>query len=315
MRAMATDRYGPNEVLELSDLPDPKLGPDTLIVRTRCVGLNPVDWKIIQGRLDGRFPSHFPLVPCCDVAGVIEAVGPAVTSFEPGQEVMAYDREDHIQWGTLAELVSVPVRCATPKPAGVGWVEAAALPLAGLTAYQCIHDAVGVTASDTVLIHAASGGVGSFAVQLAARTGARVIGTSSPRNHDHLRSLGAEPVAYGDGLVKELRALAPEGVDAVVDLVGGPALATTPDVLKPDGRVVSITDAAGVQKLGGRYVFVHPDAVQLAELGRLVAEGALTVPIAATFPFERSVEALTRVEEGHTRGKMVVELPEDGISG
>jgi len=308
MRAQSTNRYGRNDVLSITDLPDPKVGPDTILVRTRAVGVNPVDWKILRGYLDARFPSHFPLVPCWDVAGVVEAAGPAVTAFERGQEVMAYDREDHIQWGTLAELVSVPVRCAAPKPAGLGWPEAAAIPLAGLTAYQCVHDAVAAGESDTVLVHAASGGVGSFAVQLAARLGARVIGTAGPASHDHLRSLGAEPVAYGDGLVDDVLRLAPAGVDAVLDLVGGAALDTTPAVLKTGGRLVSITDPRRARDLGGRYVFVHPDAAQLTELGRLAASGDLTVPVAATYPFERSVEALDRVEQGHTRGKVVIEV-------
>lgn len=306
MRAIAARRYGANDELELVELPDPKVGPDAVLVRARAVGVNPVDWKVLRGYLDGIFPTHFPLVPCWDLAGVVEAVGPAVTEFSVGDEVLAYDREDHVQHGTLSELVGVPVRCLAPKPAGLGFVEAGAIPLAGLTAHQVLHGALAVQPGDTVLVHAASGGVGSFAVQLAARAGARVIGTASPANHAYLRELGAEPVAYGEHLVEEVLALAPAGVDVIADLVGGPALDATTALLCSGGRLASIVDARRVAELGGRYVFVRPDAAGLAGLARLAADGGLRVPVAATFPLERAADALAAVEAGHTRGKVVV---------
>ena len=305
VRALATDRYGGNDVLQLRDLPDPIVGPDTVLVRTRAVGLNPVDWKSVRGGLEARFPSHFPLVPGWDVAGVVERVGPAVTEFAPGDEVMAYDREDHVQWGTLAELVGVPIRGVARKPPELSWAEAGALPLAGLTAYQCVL-AAGIGPGDTVLVHAASGGVGTFAVQFASWAGARVIGTASPANHGYVKGLGAEPTAYGDGLVERVRELVPEGVDVIIDLVGGDALDATPDLGTDGVRLVSVTKADRVHDLGGRYIFVRPDAEQLAELGRLAAEGSLRVHVRETCPFERAVDALARVEEGHGPGKVVV---------
>ena len=204
-------------------------------------------------------------------------MGPAVTEFAEGDEVMAYDREDHVQWGTLAELVGVPIRCVAHKPPGLGWAEAGALPLAGLTAYQCVL-AAGVGPGDTVLVHAASGGVGSFAVQFASWAGARVLGTAGPANHDHVRSLGAEPVAYGDGLVDRVRALVPSGVGVIIDLAGGDALEATLDLGGDELRLVSVTKPDRVKELGGRYVFVRPNAEQLAELGRLGAGGEVRLP-------------------------------------
>ena len=305
MRALATNRYGGNDVLDFVDVPDPLVGPDTVLVRTRAVGLNPVDWKSVRGGLETRFPSHFPLVPGWDVAGVVEAVGPAVTEFAEGDEVLAYDREDHLQWGTLCELVGLPIRCVAGKPAGLGWAEAGALPLAGLAAYQCVL-AAEVGPGDTVLIHAASGGVGSFAVQLASWAGGRVIGSAGPANHGYVTELGAEPVAYGDGLVDRVRRLAPEGVDVALDLVGGAALDASVELLKPGGRLVSVTDAARCKELGGRYHFVRPNADQLQELARLAGQGELRVHVRETFPFEHAVDALARVEEGHGPGKVVV---------
>jgi NADPH:quinone reductase-like Zn-dependent oxidoreductase len=305
MRAIATNRFGGNDVLELTELPDPVVGPDTVVVRSKAVGLNPVDWKSVRGGLEGRFPCHFPLVPGWDLAGVVEQVGPAVVEFAPGDEVMAYDREDHLQWGTLSELVGVPIRGVAPKPPELGWAEAGALPLAGLTAYQCVL-AAGIGPGDTVLVHAASGGVGTFAVQFASWAGARVIGTAGPANHEYVESLGAEPVAYGDGLVPTVRELAAAGADVIIDLVGGDALDATLDLGSDGLRLVSVTNPDRTRELGGRYVFVRPDAHQLTELGRLAGDGSLRVHVRETFPFERAVDALARVEEGHGPGKVVV---------
>ncbi|GLY87585.1 oxidoreductase [Actinoallomurus iriomotensis] len=288
-----------------TDAPEPKVGPDFVLVRVKAAGVNPVDWKIREGRLDGLFQTDFPVVPGWDLAGVVERAGPAVSEFSPGDEVIGYVREDHVGRGTYAELVAAPVRTLGRKPARLSWAEAGGLPLAGLTAYQALVKALGVNEDDTVLIHAASGGVGSFAVQIALARGARVIGTAGPRNHDHLRSLGAEPVAYGPGLADEVRRLAPGGVSAALDLVGGEALDVTPDLLTGKGRWASIVDPS-VTERGGRYVFVRPDPTDLAALAQLVDDGRLTVPVAKTFPLSEAAEAQRLSEEGHTRGKIVL---------
>jgi NADPH:quinone reductase-like Zn-dependent oxidoreductase len=307
MRGIAIDRYGGNDEMTLrDDLPEPKVGPDSVLVRTRAVGVNPVDWKVVRGYLQGAFPSHFPLVPCWDLAGVVEAVGPAVTEWSPGDEVVAYDRQDHLQWGTLSELVSVPIRCVGPKPQSLSWNEAGCLPLAGMTAWQVVVAALEVQPGDTVLVHAAAGGVGSFATQIAVARGARVIGTASPGNHDYLRGLGAEPVAYGDGLIEAVKALAPTGVDAIVDLVGGDALDATPAVLAPGGRLASIVDADTTKAMGGRYVFVRTNPAHLVELGQLADAGRLKVEISGTYKLEEAVAAFDQVEDGHGRGKVVI---------
>ena len=300
------NQYGGPDVLKLvTDAPDPKVGPDFVLVRVKAAGVNPVDWKIRSGGLDGLFQTDFPVVPGWDVAGVVERVGPAVSEFSPGDEVVGYVREDHVSRGTYAELVAAPVRTLGRTPARLSWAEAAGLPLAGLTAYQALVRALGVNEDDTVLVHAASGGVGSFAVQIALAKGARVIGTASPRNHDHLRSLGAEPVAYGPGLVDDVRRLVPGGVPAVLDLVGGEALEVTPSLLAAKGRWASIVDPS-VTERGGRYVFVRPDPTDLAALASLVDDGRLTVPVAKTFPLAEAAEAHRLSEEGHTRGKIVL---------
>jgi NADPH:quinone reductase-like Zn-dependent oxidoreductase len=262
----------------------------------------------MSGGLDAVMDVRFPVVPGWDVAGVVEAVGFDTPEFSPGDEVLAYARKDYVHGGTFAELVTVPVRALAAKPASMSWDEAAGLPLAGLTALRLLQR-LEVGTGDTVLVHAAAGGVGSLAVQIARSLGARVIGTASERNHDRLRELGAEPVAYGDGVVERVRALAPEGVDAVADFVGD-VLDVTTAVLAEGGRHGSIADAS-VTEAGGHYVWVRPDGDALTHLTRLIEDGALTVPIAQTFPLEQLADAFRLNSEGHTAGKIVVRVSTD----
>ncbi|MEE1784951.1 NADP-dependent oxidoreductase [Streptomyces sp. SP17BM10] len=308
MKAITYRGYGGPDVLEYGDVPEPKLGPDSVLVRVAAASVNPVDWKIQAGYLDSALDVVFPVIPGWDVAGVVEQVGVGVTEFAPGDEVMGYVREDLVRRGTFAEYVAAPVRTLARKPAGLDFAQAAGLPLAGLTGYQALTRALEVKPGETVLIHAAAGGVGSLAVQIAVALGARVIGTASERNHDYLRTLGAEPVAYGDGLADRVRALAPNGLDAVLDLIGGEALQISPALLSDGGRLASVADGA-VLALGGRYVFVRPDVADLSALADLAETGRLTVEVAATFPLEQAADAQRLNAAGHTRGKIVVTIP------
>ncbi|MFF4383442.1 NADP-dependent oxidoreductase [Kitasatospora sp. NPDC001547] len=308
MKAITYRGYGGPDVLEYGEVPEPKLGPDSVLVRVAAASVNPVDWKIQAGYLDGALDVFFPVIPGWDVAGVVEQVGPGVTEFAPGDEVIGYVREDVVRRGTFAEYVAAPVRTLARKPANLDFAQAAGLPLAGLTAYQALTRALELKPGETVLVHAAAGGVGSLAVQIAVALGARVIGTAGERNHDYLRTLGAEPVAYGDGLADRVRALAPNGVDAVLDLVGGEALRISPALLADGGRLASVADGA-VLALGGQYVFVRPDVADLTALTDLAESGRLTVEVAATFPLERAADAQRLNAGGHTRGKIVVTVP------
>lgn len=305
MKALVYRDFGGSDRFELTDLPEPHIGPDTLVVRVVAAGINPVDYKVREGYLRGLIDTALPAVPGWDVAGVVEKTGLDTPEFAVGDEVLAYARADVVQHGSLAELMPVPVRTATRKPEGISFAQAAALPLTGLTALQSIERS-GLGEGSTVLIHGAAGGVGSFAVQLAGLRGARVVGTASERNHDYLRDLGAEPIAYGDGLVDAATALVPEGFDVILDYAGGTSLDSTAALLKPGGRVVSIADSRARSEFGGDYVWVRPDPVQLGELAQLVADGALRVEIAAEYPLDEAAAAYAQLEEGHTRGKIVV---------
>ncbi|MEV5243414.1 NADP-dependent oxidoreductase [Streptomyces cinnamoneus] len=304
MKAVSYRTYGGPEVLEYGEVPKPKAGPDSVLIKVRAAAVNPVDWKAQAGGLDPYLDAVFPVIPGWDVSGVVVGQGLDTPEYQVGDEVIGYVREDFLSRGTFAEYVAAPVRTLAPKPSGLTFEEAAGIPLAGLTAYQALK-AVRAGKGDTVLIHAAAGGVGSMAVQLARHMGARVIGTASERNHDYLRSLGAEPVTYGEGLAERVRALAPGGVTAVLDLVGGGAVATSPDVTATGARLVSIADPE-VAALGGRLLWVRPDAADLTELSRLAEQGVLTVEVAAVFPLEKTAEAQRLSAEGHTRGKIVV---------
>lgn len=305
MKAVAYEAFGGPDVLQVTDLPEPHVGPDTLVVEVRAVGLNPVDYKVREGYLEGLIDTRFPAVPAWDVAGVVVQAGLDTPEFQVGDEVLAYARKDEVQGGTLAEKVAVPVRTATRKPEGLSFEQAAALPLAGLTALQVVRRS-GLGEGSTVLVHAAAGGVGSFATQLAVRAGARVVGTASQGNHDYLRELGAEPVEYGDGLVDAARGLVPDGFDVIIDLVGGDAMDTVPQLLAEGGTVVSITDARARDDFGGQYVWVRPDPEQLAELAALAESGDLRVEVSQTFDLDHAVDAFEALESGHTRGKIVV---------
>ena len=307
MRAMTYDQYGDNSVLALTEQPDPKVGPSEVLVDVRAASVNPVDWKLMSGGLDALMDTRFPVVPGWDVAGVVAEVGPDTPEWSVGDEVMGYLRKDYVHGGTFAEKVTAPVRTLARKPAGLSWEEAASIPLAGLTALQTL-DGFDLTDSSTLLIHGGGGGVGSFAIQIARAVGVRVIVSASAGQHDRLRDLGAEPVEYGDGLVDAVRALAPKGVDAVADFVGG-VLEQTTAVLVDGGRHASITDPE-VQESCGRWRWVRPDAADLERLAVLVDEGRLRVEVEETFALENLADAFARSQEGHVRGKLAIRVSE-----
>ncbi|EHK88139.1 NADP-dependent oxidoreductase [Saccharomonospora azurea] len=306
MRAIIQEQYGGPEVLTLGERPDPKVAPGEVLIRVKAAGVNPVDWKLGAGYLDAMMETQFPITPGWDVSGVVEAVGLDVYDYEVGDEVIGYVRKDWVQNGTYAELVAANVRLIARKPAALDWTEAAGLPLAGLTAYQCL-DRVRVGEGETVLVHAAAGGVGAFATQLAVLRGARVIGTASERNHDFLRELGAEPVSYGEGLVERVRSLVPNGVDAVVDCVGGESIDASREVLSDFSRLVSVVDPRA-EELGGATMWVRPNAADLTELARLADAGELRVFVDRVLPLEQAAEAWRLSMEGRTRGKIVLSV-------
>ncbi len=304
MRAAVYDNYtrDPDDVT-VREVAEPKLFPGSVLVEVKAAGVNPVDWKAMAGYLDSIITPIFPVIPGWDVAGVVVAVGPDTPEYAVGDEVMAYARKDMLADGTFAERVAVPAHSVARKPAGLSWEQAGGLPLAGATALRVL-DSLGDLDGATLLVHGAAGGVGSLAVQIAVARGARVIGTASEPNHEYLRSLGAEPVTYGDGVADRILSVAGGPVDAVADFVGG-QLDTTLAVLRDGGRHASIADGS-VAEHGGRYIWVRPDGAELDRLAELVDRGQLTVEVAQTFPLEGVADAFRASASGHTRGKLVI---------
>lgn len=307
MRAAHYDTFGDADVLKVGEVPDPPVGPDAVLVRTRAASVNPVDTKIREGYLKGAYPHHLPIIPGWDIAGVVEAVGPAViTGLEVGDEVWGYVRRDDVAFGTAAELVPAPQRTVARKPRSLSFEQAAAVPLAGLTAYQTLTEAVQIRPGERVLVHAAAGGVGHLAVQIAVAKGCEVVGTASPHNHARLEDLGvAEVVDYHAGPVSA-QLSAP--VDAVADFVGGEALEDAPGQVKDPARIASVIDPQKAKEIGGQYVFVRPNRSHLDALAELVENGQLGVRIEQTFPLEQIADAHRLIEEGHTRGKIAVAI-------
>lgn len=303
MQAMNYARYGGTDVLAQTRRPIPKVAPGAVLIRVKAAGVNPVDWKIMSGGLDGLMDVNFPVIPGWDVAGVVEAVGFDTPDFKVGDEVYSYGRRDTVQGGTFAELVALPAAIVAHKPGALSWEQAAALPLTGLTAQRTL-DALGTLDGRTLLIHNGSGSVGRTAIQVAAHAGARVIATGSAKNHARLRELGAEPVEYGAGLQERVRALAPNGVDAVADFAGG-VLEDTLALLKDGGTQASVADWT-VAEHGGRYIWVRPDARELERLSALVEDGTLSVDVAQTFPMQEAAQAFESSMSGHGSGKIVL---------
>jgi NADPH:quinone reductase-like Zn-dependent oxidoreductase len=308
VRAIGIHEFGGRDQLQLLELPEPKVPPDFVKIEVRAAGVNPVDWKLREGRLEPRFPVSFPVVPGWDAAGVVAEVGPAVTEFAPGDEVYAYCRKHFIGEGTYAEYVSVPDAYVARKQKSLSFEQAGAIPLAGSTAYQALFLSAGLTAGERVLVSAAAGGVGSFAVQLAIDAGAEVIGVASEQHRERVLELGAyEVIDRSRDVVEAALELAPEGVDVAFDLYGDAQLG---DAVRDGGRLVSIASPPSYSERGvvASYVFVRPDGEQLEELAALADDGRLLVDIAEVLPLEEAARAHELSEGGHVRGKLVLRV-------
>jgi NADPH:quinone reductase-like Zn-dependent oxidoreductase len=304
-RAVRFDQYGGVDVLTVVDVEDPVPGPGQLLVRVKAAGINPGEGKIREGTLHERWPATFPSGQGSDLAGVVEAVGDGVTGFEAGDEVIGFTDSRASQ----AELVVIDAENATPRPAGVPWEVAGALFVAGATAYAASR-AVSPAEGDTVVVSGAAGGVGSLTVQLVRRSGATVIGLASEPNHEWLRGHGVVAVTYGDGVADRIREAAPGGVDAFIDTIGGGYVELALELGVAPDRIDTIADFAAPAKYGVKADgnAAGASAETLAELAALVDDGALEVPIAATYPLERVRDAYTELERNHTRGKIVLVL-------
>jgi NADPH:quinone reductase len=311
MRAFTLDSFERPPGLR-EDLPAPQPGPGQLLVRVQASSVNPVDAGIAAGHLKGMFAHEFPVLVGRDFAGVVEQVGSGVTGYAPGDAVLGFvpGMSPGVHHGAWAELIAVPQDQVAHLPDGVDLAQAGAAPLAAVTALA-VHDALGLAPGDTVLMIGANGGVGSFAVQLAAAAGAIVVAPGLPEDHDYLRGLGVAEVLDRNGDVPaQVRERHPDGVDALADFASRSPeqLNAYAAAVRDGGRIASSAGAAG-EGPGRTNVMAVPTAATLERLAGLLADGSLRVPIQASYPLDQADQALKTLIGQHTQGKLAITLP------
>jgi NADPH:quinone reductase-like Zn-dependent oxidoreductase len=302
MKAVRFDEYGDVDVLDVVDVPRPVPGPGQLLVRVRAAGINPGEGKIRTGALHSRYPATFPSGEGTDLAGTVAELGSGATGVAVGEEIMGWtdNRASH------AEYALVEAENWTPKPASVPWEVAGAIPVVGFTAYATVR-AVALQPGDVLVVSGAAGGVGSIAVQLARLQGATVIGLASTPNHDWLSDYGVIPVTYGDGVAERIRQAA-DRVDAFIDTQGADYVDLALALGVAPSRIDTIANFTAAQEHGVKAEgnAAGASAATLAEIGGLIADGKLEIPIAATYPLSEVRAAYRELERGHTRGKIVL---------
>ena len=302
-RAVRFDRYGDRSVLYVTDVPVPAPKGGEVVVEVKAAGINPGEAAIRAGALADRFPATFPSGEGSDLAGIVSAVGEGVDEFALGDPVLGFSfrRSSH------ANYVPVPTSQLIRKPPELSWEVAGSLYVVGCTAYAAVR-AVDAKEGETVAVSAAAGGVGTVVVQLLALRGSRVLGIASQVNADWLRSHGAIPVSYGDGLAARLRDAAGGKIDAFIDLFGPQYLELAVDLGIPRDRIETIASFEKAQELGVKAEGSGTASTRevLTEMADLAASGAIEIPIAATYPLDRVADAFAELEQRHTRGKIVL---------
>lgn len=315
MKAMTIEAFGDAADLKMIDLPTPTPHEHEVLIKVEYAAVNPVDWKICKGYLQSAFPHQFPLIPGWDASGTISAVGKNVRTFKVGDPVYAYCRKPVVHEGTYAEFVAFDAMHVAKKPSNISFGEAAAIPLAALTAWQALFDFAHLKKGQSILIHAGAGGVGSFAIEFAKHAGAEVFTTCSEKNNPYVKKLGADHVIdYNkENFVNALKKIKKEGVDIVFDTVGGSTLEQSYAAVKPGGTLVTIVQRLGPEageKLNIRtgFVFVRPDGIQLKEIAKLIEQGIVKIPEVKELTLKDAKQALKLSEAGHTRGKIVLKV-------
>ena len=302
-RAVRFDRYGGRDVLYVADIEMPSPEPGEVVVEVRAAGINPGEAGIRVGAMHDLFPATFPSGEGSDLAGVVTAVGPGVTEFAVGDEVMGFS----LRRSSHATHTAVPVGQLIRKPPELSWAVAGSLYVVGVTAYAAVR-AVAPQPGETVAVSAAAGGVGSLVVQLLVRREAVVLGIAGPGNADWLRAHGVIPVSYGGGLAQRLRDAAPDGIDAFIDLFGPDYVQLAVDLGVAPERIDTIISFQKAAEIGARTEGSMDASTPevLAEMADMVAAGAIDFDVAATFPLYRVADAFEVLEERHTHGKIVL---------
>lgn len=308
-RAVVINEYGGKEKLAEAKVSLPELGVDQVLVKVAATSINPIDWKLREGYLKQMFPWSFPIILGWDVAGEIVEVGQKVKDYHVGDRIFA--RPETTRFGTYADYTIVDSNLLAPVPESIAFTEAAAVPLAGLTALQALFDHGSLKAGEKVLIHAGAGGVGTYAIQLAKNAGAYVITTASPRNHELVKKLGAdEAIDYHTTDFEEVLT----DIDLVFDTMGGEIQKKSFSVLKEHGRLISVLSIedetlAATKQIEAKAIWLRTNGEQLSELAKLMADGKLVSVIGETFPLTRQgvYDAHALSETHHAVGKIVLD--------
>ena len=302
-KAVRFDHYGDREVLYIADIEVPRPSEGEVVVEVRAAGINPGEAAIRSGALEKMFPATFPSGEGSDLAGMVSSVGAGVGAFAVGDEVLgwSWSRSSH------ADYVAVPETQLIRKPAPLSWEVAGSLYVVGCTAFAAVH-AVDPRPGETVAVSAAAGGVGSVVVQYLVHKGVHVLGIASESNQAWLGAHGVTPVAYGDGLVDRLRAAAPDGIDAFIDLFGPEYVQLAVDLGVAPDRIETIISREKAQEVGAKTEGSGDASTTevLSQMAELVAAGQIEIPIAATYPLDRVRDAYAELEQRHTRGKIVL---------
>ncbi|MGW5681410.1 NADP-dependent oxidoreductase [Nonomuraea sp. NPDC003754] len=301
MKAAAFATPGGPEVLQVMEIETPQAGPGQVRVRVKAAGVQPYDAAVRAGWTPPGVSGDLPRVPGNEFAGVVDQVGVDVTGFAEGDEVLGFSLLN-----SYAEYIVVGADQVAHKPAEVPWAVAGSL-TAGVQTAELALDVLDLREGKTLLVHGASGSVGTAAVQIARRRGVTVIGTGREENHAYLRSLGAIPVAYGEGLADRVRALGQ--VDAVLDGAGGHALEVSLELVKDRARIVTLVEHGKAAELGVQLVKAGRTAERLGRYAELIAKGGFSWLVRRTFPLGRAADAHREIESGHGRGKLVIEIP------
>jgi NADPH:quinone reductase-like Zn-dependent oxidoreductase len=312
MKAIVINQYGGKEVLKETEIEKPNIGDDQVLVEVHATSINPIDWKLREGYLKEMLPFEFPIILGWDVAGIIAETGKDVSNFKKGDRVFA--RPATTNRGTYAEYTTVDSHLLAKMPDEMSYADAAAIPLAGLTAWQCLVDFGEVKQGEKVLIHAGAGGVGIYAIQIAKSLGAEVVTTASEKNSEFLKSLGADRVInYKEEEFSEVL----ENVDFVLDSIGGEVQSNSYKVLKESGKLVSIVsppdeEEAKKHDVNAGFLWLEPNGEQLKKLADAYSSGNIKPVIGSTFNFSEEAlqEAHALSETHHARGKIVIMVKE-----
>ena len=308
MKAVIIENYGGIDELKYTEIDEPNLKDDDVLIEIAATSVNPIDWKLREGHLKGMLQYDFPFILGLDAAGTIKEVGKNVTKFKIGDNV--FTRPDITRNGTYAEYVAVDENLVAKKPENLSFEEAASIPLVGLTSWQCLVDVADIKQGDKVLIHAGSGGVGSFAIQLAKSFGAWVVTTCSTRNVEFVKSLGADKVIdYRNEDFTQVLA----DMDIVFDTLGGDIQTQSYDVLKEDGNLVSIAgqpdqELAQARNVKAGFVFLEPDGEQLTKIGEMIEQGKIRANVGTVMELKEIQEAHRLSETHHAKGKIVLRV-------